>query len=91
MEIRHFITFQKVIETGSFTQAAEHLSYTQSTVTADIQALEEYLSAPLFDRMGRKIQLTDVGKKLLPYTQTILDAYGKIESITSDEEDIGVS
>lgn len=88
MEIRHFITFQKVIETGSFTQAAEHLSYTQSTVTSHIQALEEHLGAPLFDRMGRKIRLTDVGKKLLPYTQTILDTYGKIESITSNGADI---
>ena len=30
MEIRHFVTFKKVIETGSFTQAAEQLGYTQS-------------------------------------------------------------
>ncbi|USK72478.1 LysR family transcriptional regulator [Peribacillus asahii] len=88
MEIRHFVTFKKVIETGSFTQAAEHLGYTQSTVTSHIQALEEHLGAPLFDRMGRKIRLTEIGKKLLPYTQDILDTYGKIESITSEEKDI---
>ncbi|WP_233711400.1 LysR family transcriptional regulator [Lederbergia citrisecunda] len=88
MEIRHFVTFKKVIETGSFTQAAEHLGYTQSTVTSHIQALEEQIGAPLFDRMGRKVRLTDIGKKLLPYTQEIIDTYGKIESITSDGEDI---
>ncbi|OAH61466.1 LysR family transcriptional regulator [Domibacillus aminovorans] len=88
MEIRHFVTFKKVIETGSFTQAAEHLGYTQSTVTSHIQALEEHLGAPLFDRMGRKVRLTDIGKNLLPYTQEILDTYGKIESITSDGEDM---
>lgn len=88
MEIRHFVTFKKVIETGSFTQAAEHLGYTQSTVTSHIQALEEHLGGPLFDRMGRKVRLTDIGKKLLPYTQEILDTYGKIESITSDGEDM---
>ena len=88
MEIRHFVTFKKVIETGSFTQAAEHLGYTQSTVTSHIQALEEHLGRPLFDRMGRKIRLTDIGKKLLPYTQEILDTYGKIENITSDGEDM---
>ncbi|MFB5284921.1 LysR family transcriptional regulator [Peribacillus sp. Hz7] len=88
MEIRHFVTFKKVIETGSFTQAAEHLGYTQSTVTSHIQALEEHLGAPLFDRMGRKIRLTEIGNKLLPYTQDILDTYGKIESITSEEKDI---
>ncbi|WP_051591283.1 LysR family transcriptional regulator [Bacillus sp. UNC438CL73TsuS30] len=88
MEIRHFVTFKKVIELGSFTQAAEHLGYTQSTVTSHIQALEEHLGGPLFDRMGRKVRLTEIGKRLLPYTQEILDTYGKIESITSDEEDI---
>ncbi|MEH7524090.1 LysR family transcriptional regulator [Bacillus sp. JJ1503] len=88
MEIRHFVTFNKVIETGSFTQAAEHLGYTQSTVTSHIQTLEEHLGAPLFDRMGRKVRLTEIGKKLLPYTQEILDTYGKIESITSEGKEI---
>jgi len=88
MEIRHFITFNKVIETGSFTQAAEHLGYTQSTVTSHIQTLEEHLGSPLFDRMGRKVRLTDLGKKLLPYTKEILDTYRKIESLTNEEEDI---
>lgn len=88
VEIRHFVTFNKIIEAGSFTQAAEHLGYTQSTVTSHIQALEEQLGAPLFDRMGRKIRLTDIGKKLLPYTQEILATYGKIESISNDGEDV---
>jgi DNA-binding transcriptional LysR family regulator len=88
MEIRHFVTFKKVIETGSFTQAAVHLGYTQSTVTSHIQALEEHLGAPLFDRMGRKVRLTDIGKKLLPYTKEILDNYRKIESIASEGKDV---
>lgn len=85
MEIRHFITFNKIIEVGSFTQAAEHLGYTQSTVTSHIQMLEEQLGAPLFDRMGRKIKLTDIGKKLLPYTKEILATYNKIENITNHD------
>jgi DNA-binding transcriptional LysR family regulator len=88
MEIRHFVTFKKVVESGSFTQAAELLGYTQSTVTSHIQALEEHIGAPLFDRMGRKVKLTDVGKRLIGYTEEILNTYGKIESIASDEEDV---
>ncbi|MED4226964.1 LysR family transcriptional regulator [Neobacillus cucumis] len=88
MEIRHFVTFKKVIEFGSFTQAAEHLGYTQSTVTSHIQALEQQIAAPLFERMGRKVMLTDVGKKMVPYTQEILDTYRKIESIASEEKDV---
>jgi DNA-binding transcriptional LysR family regulator len=88
MEIRHLVTFKKVIECGSFTKAAEHLGYTQSTVTSHIQALEEHLGAPLFDRMGRKIKLTDIGKKLSQYSQEILDTLEKIESIKSDGETV---
>jgi len=88
LEIRHFVTFKKVIELGSFTQAAENLGYTQSTVTSHIQTLEEHIGAPLFDRIGRKIKLTEIGRKLLPYSQEILDTYGKIESITENEKDI---
>lgn len=88
MEIRHFVTFTRIIDMGSFTQAAENLGYTQSTVTSHIQALEEHLGAPLFNRMGRKISLTDLGNKLLPYAQEILDTYGKIEGITSDEDEM---
>ncbi len=88
MEIRHFVTFKKVIEMGSFTKAAEHLGYTQSTVTSHIQALEEHLGGPLFDRMGRKVILTDIGKRLLHYTQEILETYGKIENIAIEEKDV---
>lgn len=88
MEIRHFITFQKVIECGSFTLAAEHLGYTQSTVTSHIQTLEEHIGAPLFDRMGRRIRLTDIGSKLLHYSQEILQTYEKIETVASEEKEI---
>lgn len=87
MEISYFVTFKKVIEMGSFTQAAEYLGYTQSTVTSHIQALEEHLGAPFFDRMGRKVKLTDIGKRLLHYTQEILETYDKIENIAIEEKD----
>ncbi|MFT9847469.1 LysR family transcriptional regulator [Aneurinibacillus sp. REN35] len=88
MEIRHFVTFKKIIESGSFTQAAELLGYTQSTITSHVQTLEEHIGAPLFDRMGRKIKLTDVGKKLVGYTEEILNTYNKIERITIDEKNV---
>jgi len=88
MEIRHFITFQKVIEFGSFTLAAEHLGYTQSTVTSHIQTLEEHIGAPLFDRMGRRIRLTHIGSKLVHYSEEILQTYEKIETVASEEKEL---
>jgi len=81
MEIRHFITFRKVVEYGSFTNAAKHLGYTQSTITSHIQALEQHLGMPLIERIGRSIKLTDTGRKVLDYSKELLNTYEKIESI----------
>ena len=41
MELRNLITFLKIIETGSFSNAAEQLTYSQSTVTVQIQQLKK--------------------------------------------------
>jgi DNA-binding transcriptional LysR family regulator len=72
MELRHLNTFKVVAEVRGFTRAAELLGYAQSSVTAQIQALEEEIGAPLFDRLGKKIALTDAGQRLLPYAQEML-------------------
>ncbi|CAH1192435.1 HTH-type transcriptional regulator GltR [Paenibacillus auburnensis] len=71
MESRHLFTFLVVVEAGSFTRAAQKLDYAQSSITAQIQSLEAELGQPLFDRIGKKIMLTDAGRRLLPYAQEI--------------------
>lgn len=86
MEIRHFVTLQRIVDTGSFSKAAGQLGYTQSTVTSHIQALEREIGLPLFDRIGRQVKLTEVGEKLLPYTRELLEVYEKIENIGNVEE-----
>ena len=63
MELRNLITFLKIIETGSFSKAAEQLLYSQSTVTIQIQQLEEELGVPLFERVGRRMVLTEAGER----------------------------
>lgn len=67
MELRHLNTFKVVVEVRGFTRAAEFLGYAQSSVTAQIQALEEEIGNPLFDRLGKKVVLTEAGRRLLPY------------------------
>lgn len=69
LELRHLSTFIVVVEVGGFTRAAHKLGYAQSSVTAQIQALEAELETPLFDRLGKTIILTDAGQRLLPYAQ----------------------
>ncbi|WP_027417757.1 LysR family transcriptional regulator [Aneurinibacillus terranovensis] len=72
MELRHLYTFKVVTEVRGFTRAAEILGYAQSSVTAQIQSLEEELGTPLFDRLGKKVVPTDAGQRLLPYALEII-------------------
>ncbi|NJK78712.1 MAG: LysR family transcriptional regulator [Chloroflexaceae bacterium] len=72
MDMRQLATFRMVARTLSFTRAATALNYVQSTVTAQIQALEHELNVPLFDRLGKRIALTDAGQRLLEYADRIL-------------------
>ncbi|HEX9025463.1 MAG TPA: LysR family transcriptional regulator, partial [Clostridium sp.] len=55
MDIRHFKTFKSIIEEGNFSNAAMKLGYTQSTVTSQIQQLEQELSIKLFEKIGRNM------------------------------------
>lgn len=73
MEIRHLRTFLTVAKLLSFNKAAERLHYAQSSISAQIQALEEELGVKLFDRLGRKILLTQAGEGLVPYAERIID------------------
>jgi LysR family transcriptional regulator, regulator of the ytmI operon len=72
MEFRHLKTFQTIIQTGSFLQAAEQLQYAQSTITLHIQQLEQELGVKLFLRQGKKIKLTAAGKALEVHANFLL-------------------
>lgn len=88
MEIRHLQTFISIVELGGFTKAADFLGYAQSTITAHIQILEDEIGEVLFDRLGKKIILTNVGKELLPYARQMLQLYKEIKNITSEQKGV---
>ena len=73
MEFRQLRSFCSVAKLMSFHKAAEQLHYAQSSISAQIRALEEELNVQLFDRLGRRIVLTEAGKSLLHYAEKILD------------------
>ncbi len=90
MELRNIMTFLKIAETGSFTRAAAQLGYNQSTVTVQIQQLEQELDVLLFDRVGRHINLTEKGYEFLGYANEIARAAAKAKSIAQkDREAVG--
>ena len=80
MELRNMITFKTILEEGSFQNAAQKLSYTQSTVTFQMQQLEQELSIKLFEKIGRKMMLSQAGKDILPYVDSILQSMEQISN-----------
>ena len=65
MELRHLATFRTLATTLNFPQTAALLGYVQSSVSAQIQELEAELGVLLFDRLNRRVILTDEGQRLL--------------------------
>lgn len=78
MELKYLTTFKTIVNEGSFTAAAEKLHYTQSTITFQINQLEEELSVKLFEKVGRKMVLTSAGKELIPHINEIFSAVSKL-------------
>lgn len=72
MDVRHLRTFEVVASLLNFTRAAEVLGYAQSSVTGHVRALEEEAGQPLFERLGKRVALTEAGRRLLPYAAKIL-------------------
>ena len=79
MELRELTAFREVARQASFSQAAARLGYVQSTISAQIRSLERDLGAPLFDRLGRSVSLTDAGRALLPHAERLLDLAASAE------------
>ena len=72
MEIRTLLTFIKVAEEQSLSKAAKQLGYAQSTVTMQMQQLEQELGTALYERVGRQIRITQEGQELLSYAVHIV-------------------
>ena len=72
MELRHLRYFVALAESLNFTRAAERLHVTQSTLSHQIRQLEEELGHPLFDRIGKRVILTEAGEILLGYASKAL-------------------
>lgn len=75
MELRQLKYFIKAAELQNFTEASNSLFITQSTLSQQIKQLEEELGIPLFDRIAKRVRLTEAGKAFLPFAKkTVKDA-----------------
>ena len=81
MDLNYIKTFLQVVSTGNFAKAAEQLQYAQSTVTAQIHAIEQELGVALFERVGRKNYLTPAGEEFLKYCTDLQNIIQQISGI----------
>src|SRR5262245_31744871 len=72
IDVDQLRTFIAIVETGSFTKAAEVVHKTQSAVSMQMKRLEERLERPIFARDGRASKLTEDGDRLLDYARRIV-------------------
>lgn len=72
MEFKHLNTFLAVAKELSFSKAAEVLNYAQSSVTSHIQALEDEFGVPLFERLGKRVILTEAGLRMVTAAEKII-------------------
>ena len=76
--MNRYDVFVKILDTGSFSRAANELGYTQSAVSQMIKSLEEEFSTTLLVRSRSGISLTANGEELLPYIRAICVAHREI-------------
>lgn len=88
MVIKHLQTFLIVARVLNFGEAARTLNYSQSTVSEQIQGLEQDLGTKLFERMGKKVFLTEQGRKLIPFAERILKEAAEIRDMFSDNRTV---
>lgn len=74
MELKSIETFLKVAATQNLSKTAAQSGYSQSAVTVQIQKLEKELGTQLFERIGKRIYLTEQGAAFIPYANELLKA-----------------
>lgn len=84
MDLRNIQTFLRVTELGTFTKAANELGYVQSAVTMQIQQLEKELGFPLFDRVGKRVCLTNMGEEFLDYAYKMMGMMQEAANLGKD-------
>lgn len=84
MDTKQILTFKIAAETLNFTRTARQLHFAQSSVTAQIQALERELGHALFERLGKKIKLTESGLQFKDYADQIVQLTREAEAKLTD-------
>lgn len=88
MELRMIGTFLKVAGTQNISKAAEQLGYSQSAVTVQIRQLEKELGTQLFERIGKRISLTERGEEFTEYANEIMRLTNKAMTFANEKDEM---
>src|SRR5438874_13791997 len=77
--LRQLKVFECVARHLSFTRAAQELHLTQPAVSAQVKELEAHAGQPLFEKLGRKIYLTQAGAQMLQHSRAIIQQFHHAE------------
>lgn len=86
MNIHHLRYFLAVVRTGGFTRAASELHVTQPTVSSGVAELERSLGVRLFNRGGRRVELTIEGRMLVGYAVQVEDLVEEVQEKIARQE-----
>lgn len=81
MTLKHLRIFKEVCDLESITLASDKLNIAQPTVSIFIKELEAFYGVRLFDRMNRRLYITDEGKLLRQYADTIIQQFNEAENV----------
>ena len=87
LDFRQLRNFVALVEYGSFNRAAEAVCLSQSAFSRSIQALEQSVGHPLFDRQSKLPTLTLHGQKLLPYARRFQELNVELSSQLREADD----
>lgn len=85
LNYKHLQYFLTVARTGSITRAAEKLHLTPQTLSGQISTFEERLGVRLFERTGRRLELSEAGRQALGYAEEIFQIGAELESVLKQE------
>lgn len=90
MTLRHIKIFVTVCEFGSATLAAQHLFLAQPAVSLAISELEGYYGIKLFDRISKRLHITEAGKQFLQYATHIVSLFDQLEKEVRNLDQVGL-
>ena len=89
MNLNHLAIFHAVAQAGSMTQGAERLDISQPAVSKQVQELEHSLGVHLFDRIGRRVRLSQAGEILANYARMLFAVEHEAEEAMADVRAVG--